>query len=192
MDLELWPYLPQEKAAGRLQILFVGGDFKRKGGDLLLKVYAEHFTGNADLHLVTKQPPAALPPNVQVYTDLGSNDLRLRTLYAEADLFVLPTRADVSSIVSLEAMATGRPVIATRMGGIPDTVHDGKTGFLIAPDDEAALTAAMKTLLADPALRRQMGVAGRAAVEQDFSAAVTVPRILAAMKDAVDQRRASA
>ncbi len=186
VDLELWPYLPQEAHSGRPQILFVGGDFERKGGDLLLKVYSERFADSADLHLVTKQPPASLPPNVWAYTDMGANDPRLRALYAEADLFVLPTRADVSSIVALEAMATGRPVISTRMGGIPDIVRHGETGFLINPDDGAALATAMQTLLADPVLRRRMGAAGRVVVERDFSAAVSVPLILNAMKQAVD------
>ena len=185
VDLELWPYVPQNESP-RPQILFVGGDFQRKGGDLLLQVYSEHFADRADLHLVTKHPPPDLPPNVQAHTDLGANDPRLRALYADADLFVLPTRADVSSIVALEAMATGRPVISTRMGGIPDIVREGETGFLIDPDDGAALATAMETLLVDPALRCRMGAAGRAVVERDFSAAVTVPLILNAMKQAVD------
>ncbi len=191
LDLELWPYVPQNvplNGAPRPQILFVGGDFERKGGDLLLKVYMERFASSADLHLVTKQPPPGLPPNVQVYTDLGPNNPCLRALYAQADLFVLPTRADVSSWVALEAMATGRPVIATRMGGIPDIVREGETGFLIDPDDSAALAATMQTLLSDFSLRRRMGVEGRAVVESDFSAAVSVPRILNAMKQAVDAK----
>lgn len=191
VDLELWPYLPQNEQSTRPQILFVGGDFQRKGGDLLLQVYSERFADRADLHLVTRQPPTSLPPNVRAYTDMGANDPRLRVLYANADLFVLPTRADVSSIVALEAMATGRPVISTRMGGIPDIVREGETGFLVDPDDGAALTQAMETLLADPALRRRMGAAGRAVVERDFSAAVSVPRILEAMKQAVDARSKS-
>ena len=189
LDLALWPCVPPSQSSMRPQILFVGGDFERKGGDLLLQVYREDFARNADLHLVTKQPPEGLPGSVRVYTDMKTNDVRLRALYAEADLFVLPTRADVSSWVALEAMATGRPVISTRMGGIPDIVRHGETGLLIAPNDEASLAAAMKTLLADAGLRRRMGVAGRAVAEAEFSAAVCVPRILAAMKDAVDQRQ---
>ena len=186
LDLELWPYLPREgPAAPRPQILFVGGDFERKGGDLLLRTYSERFAGRADLHLVTKQPPPSLPPGVQAYDDLGANDPRLRALYARADVFALPTRADVSSWVALEAMATGRPVITTRMGGIPDIVRDGETGLLIEPGDGVALAGAMETLLGDEALRRRMGAAGRAVVEKDFSASVCVPRILSEMKAAV-------
>ena len=191
LDLELWPYVPKTNmsAKARPQILFVGGDFVRKGGDLLLRVFRQHFAGTADLHLVTKEPPSDLPPGVQVSTDLSANDPRLRQLYADADLFVLPTRADVSSWVAMEAMATGRPVITTNTGGIPDIVQDGRTGFVISPDDGAALTARMRALLDDAALRRRMGEAGRRVIEQDFDAAVCVPRILGTMKDAVDAVR---
>ena len=189
LDLELWPFVPAQKlVACRPQILFVGGDFERKGGDLLLKVYTELFASRADLHLVTKYPPMHLPAGIHVYTDLSANDPRLRQLYAQADLFVLPTRADVSSWVALEAMATGRAVITTRMGGIPDIVRDGETGLLIDPGDEAALATAMEILLFDPVRCQQMGIAGRVVVERDFSAAVCVPRILYAMKQAVDAR----
>ena len=191
LDLELWPYLPLKTYSSRPQILFVGGDFQRKGGDLLLEVYAKRFADTTDLHLVTKQPPANLPPQVYVYTDLSANDPRLRALYAQADLFVLPTRDDMSSWVAMEAMATGRPVITTRMGGIPDIVRHGETGLLIEPDDAAALAEAMETLLNDPGLRRRMGAAGRAVIERDFSAEVSVPRILEAMKQAVESARAS-
>jgi len=184
LDLEQWPYLPKTDVApgARPQILFVGGSFERKGGDLLLEVYKQHFANTADLHLVTKEPPCNLPPNVHTYTDLEANDPRLRQLYADCDLFVLPTRADVSSLASMEAMATGRPVIVTPVGGIPDIVCDGKTGFLIPPNDAEALTDRMRRLLADPALRRRMGAEGRAVVEERFNAAITVPRILAEMK----------
>ena len=187
IDLELWPFLPKPNAptGTRPQILFVGGDFVRKGGDLLLDVFTRNFADSADLHLVTKQVPKNLPRNVRAYADLGNNDSRLRSLYGNADLFVLPTRADVSSIVAMEAMATGRPVITTRMGGIPDIVRQGETGFLIEPDDAVALAEAMRTLLGDSDLRRSMGVAGRAIVERDFNASACVPRILTAMKQAV-------
>ena len=187
LDLELWPFIPKadRPVSARPQILFVGGNFVRKGGDLLLQVYQQHFANQADLHLVTKEPPEKLPPGVQVYTDLNANDPRLRQLYDESDLFVLPTRADVSSWVAMEAMATGRPVIATRMGGIPDIVRQGETGFLIEPDDAVALAEAMRTLLGDSDLRRSMGVAGHAVVERDFNSSVCVPRILSAMKQAV-------
>lgn len=192
LDLETWPFLPKAEPGApdraRPSILFVGGDFVRKGGDLLLDVFCEHFAGAADLHLVTRQPPALIPNGVTVHTDLSGSDPRLRELYAQCDIFVLPTRADMSPWVLLEAMATGRPVIASDIGGIPDMVHPGENGFLIPVSDKSALTQALSVLLTDEALRQRMGTAGRRVVEQDFNAALCVPRILTAMKDAVDQR----
>jgi glycosyltransferase involved in cell wall biosynthesis len=173
----------------RPQILFVGGSFARKGGDLLLDVYRRQFADRADLHLVTQEPPPDLPPGVFLYSDLSPNDARMRELYARSDLFVLPTNADMSPWVVVEAMATGLPVITTRVGGIPDMVTDGATGFLIARGDGTALADRMRALLADLSLRRCMGAAGRAVVERDFNAAVCVPRILTVMKRAADAAR---
>lgn len=199
LDLEVWPYIPYEASAtgggNRPQILFVGGDFVRKGGDLLLSVWAERFRGRADLNLVTKEPPPNLPESgVRVYTDLTANDERLRRLYAESAFLVLPTRADVSSWVALEGMATGRPVIATRMGGIPDIVRNGENGYLISPDDREMLAYRIESLLGASAAerRRQMGEAGRRLVEAEFNAAVCVPRILGTLKSAVDAVRSHA
>jgi glycosyltransferase involved in cell wall biosynthesis len=102
---------------------------------------------------------------------------------------VLPTRADLSPNTILEAMATGRPVVASRLCGIPDMVEDGVTGFLIPPDDPAALADRIARLLRDPALRQRMGNAARLRVQQRFSAATNVPRILALMKDEVERQR---
>jgi glycosyltransferase involved in cell wall biosynthesis len=189
LDLELWPRVPKTEPTPRAQILFVGGEFVRKGGDLLLDVYRRNFADSADLHLVTRQPPPDLPPRVFVHTDFRANDPRLRQLYAECDIFAMPTRADMSPWVILEAMATGRPVITTRTGGIPDMVMEGKTGFLIEPGDGAMLTERLRTLLADSELRQCLGAAGRDRVEKEFSAAVCVPRILDIMKRAVDASR---
>ena len=188
LDLELWPHVPRESSGARkLDLLFVGGDFKRKGGDLLLSVWRERFRNRANLHLVTRSAPEGLQePGVFVYPDMSANDERLRRLYAESDIFVLPTNADVSSWVALEGAATGRPVVSTRTGGIPDLIHDGETGYLVDAGDAVALAARLQQLIDDDGLRDRMGKAGRALVETDFSAAVCVPRILDAMKRAVD------
>jgi glycosyltransferase involved in cell wall biosynthesis len=79
-------------------------------------------------------------------------------------------------IVVLEAMSAGRPVIATRMGGLTDIVVDGQTGLLVPPHDPAALEQAMRMLLENPELRQQMGRAGKIRLKQ-FSASQVVPRI---------------
>lgn len=142
------------------RILFVGGDFERKGGDLLLKVFRERLYGKAELILVTR---AELPkePGVQVYRNLQPNSAALRELYRSSDIFVLPSRADCYSLVCMEALAAGLPVVATRVGGIPDLLREGETGHLIDVDDKAALGDAVEALVKEPARRRAMGVRGR-------------------------------
>jgi len=91
--------------------------------------------------------------------------------YSACDLFVLPSRSrsEAFGIVLLEAMAQGKPVVATRVGGIPYVVPDGKAGLLVPPNNPHSLAAAITKLLDDPELRRRMGVAGRLHVQNNFT-----------------------
>ncbi|CAB3909903.1 glycosyltransferase family 4 protein [Achromobacter anxifer] len=77
------------------------------------------------------------------------------------DVFALPTLREALGTVFIEAAAMGVPVIGTDVGGVPETMQAGVTGLLVPPNDPAALAGALESLLADPALRRQMGDAGR-------------------------------
>jgi glycosyltransferase involved in cell wall biosynthesis len=77
--------------------------------------------------------------------------------------------------VTMEAMAMGRPVVASRIGGLPDIVVDGETGFLITPGDYRALREAVQRLLSDQALRERMGAVAKQRVVQ-FQAKTVVPR----------------
>jgi glycosyltransferase involved in cell wall biosynthesis len=86
-------------------------------------------------------------------------DFRARR--SDYDIFVLPTRGDNLPVAILEAMAAAAPVIATRVGGIPEEVIEGKTGLLVPPDDALALAEAIDQLTSHPDLRREMGTAGR-------------------------------
>ena len=70
----------------------------------------------------------------------------------------------------IDAMACGKPVVATRVGGIPEVVADGETGFLVEPRDHGGMARALTSLLKDDALRRRMGEAGRARAQVRFSA----------------------
>jgi glycosyltransferase involved in cell wall biosynthesis len=143
------------------RVLFVGGDFIRKGGDLLLDVFRRRLRGRAELILVT-QAELREEPGVRVYGHVHANSDVLRKLFATADIFVLPTRADCFSLVFIEALASGLPIVATRVGGIPDLVDEGETGHMIDVDDAQALGDALESLIADPKHRRRMGEKSRA------------------------------
>lgn len=90
-------------------------------------------------------------------------------LLAGADLFVLPSAAENCPLALLQAMASGLPVVASRVGGIPEIVRDGTDGLLVPPGDPAALAAALKTLVADAGLRERMGNAARERAVEHYS-----------------------
>ena len=150
------------------RILFVGGDFKRKGGDLLLEVFRSRLRGRAELHLVT---PADVPeePGVRVYRGLSNSSLQLRELYRTSDMFVLPTRADCYALVCMEALAAGLPLVATRVGGLPDMVREGETGHLVDVGDAGTLGDALESLVSNPSRRSLMSQNCRADAERRFS-----------------------
>jgi glycosyltransferase involved in cell wall biosynthesis len=101
-----------------------------------------------------------------------------RALLDELDLFVLPSWTEGLPVVVLEAMAHGRAVVATPVGGTPEVVEDGETGVLVPPRDPRTLADAVGRLLADPDLRRRMGEAGRARVATRFSREAMTRRVL--------------
>ncbi len=90
------------------------------------------------------------------------------SFYRDLDVFVLPSLSEGLPLVVLEAMATGRPVAATRVAGTPEVVRDGVDGLLVPPADAEALADALAKLAGDPAMRREMGAAGRTRVQADF------------------------
>lgn len=89
----------------------------------------------------------------------GSADVRQHM--KRASLFVLASTQEASPNVIIEAMAMGLPVVATRVGGIPELVEDGRTGILVEPRDPRALSDAVTSVMSDEALRRRMGLQGR-------------------------------
>jgi len=93
----------------------------------------------------------------------------LRPLLRQASLLVLSSRTEALPNVVLEAMAAGLPVVATRVGGVPELVVPGLTGWLVDPGDALGLGAALGQVLSDPDTRQAMGRAGRARARQEFS-----------------------
>jgi len=102
-----------------------------------------------------------------------------------AAVVVCPSRREGYGVVAREAMAHGRPVVATRVGGLAEAVVDGETGLLVAPGDVAALRAALERLLSDPALAARMGAAGRERARALYSRDVAAAATLGAYADAL-------
>lgn len=98
---------------------------------------------------------------------------------ARAWLFCLPSHAEALPMAMLEAMAAGVPVVATRVGGIPEAVADGALGLLVAPHDAAALAGAIERLLLERALHARLACAARAAIERHYAAGVVCARLAA-------------
>lgn len=136
----------------------------------------------------------ALPPTITVRL-LGSvpND-RMPALHAAADLAVLPSLLEATSIAGLETMASGTPLVGTTVGGIPEIVAHGETGLLVPPRDPAALAEALSWLLDDAARRDAMGAAARARVLREFSWEAVAERSLRVYERAAEdfRRRGSA
>ena len=97
---------------------------------------------------------------------VGQDDIRDR--YLDADVFCLPSFAEGIPVVLMEAMALGRPVVTTRIAGIPELVEDGVSGLLVAPGHVEELVEALEALATDPERRRELGERGRERVLAEF------------------------
>lgn len=109
------------------------------------------------------------------------DDAALARFYRELDLFVVPSQQEGLSIVALEAMAAGAPVVSTRCGGPEEFVIDGQTGLLV-PHDAAALAAAIERLAGDRALCRRLGAEAAIRVRRDYGFATAAERFWQAME----------
>ncbi|MDX6483234.1 MAG: glycogen synthase [Gaiellaceae bacterium] len=109
----------------------------------------------------------------------------LLDLYARASVVACPSHREGFGVVCAEAMAHGRPVVAGAVGGLLDLVVDGQTGLLVPPRDSAALRAALERLLADGALRRRLGVAGRDRARRLLSWKTVTDATIAAYREAL-------
>jgi glycosyltransferase involved in cell wall biosynthesis len=178
-DLE--PYISQLPGANYL--LFVGDLGHHKGLDVLLRVYS----GLKDapplvlIGKVVRDTPSTFPSGTIVLKE-WPHEAVLAAMRRCAALIVPSTWPEPFGIVILEAMACGKPVIASRIGGIPDVVIDGETGLLVPPDDHNALRESIADLLADSERTARMGQAALTALEQFRSRAV-VPRIEQVYRD---------
>jgi glycosyltransferase involved in cell wall biosynthesis len=195
VDLEKWTAAPAgaraellEKSGALPRILFVGGHFVRKGGPQLLEWFLAHGQGRCELHVVTRTPPETNAPGLHIHANLEANDPRLIQLYHESHIFALPTLADCFSVASIEAMATGLPVVLTNVGGAGEIVTDGVDGYSIEPGDKETLRRRLDELVADPKRAISMGEAARQTAQRRFDARDFANNLLSQMKTLASER----
>ncbi len=175
-------------ATQRVRLLFVGGDFERKGGPELLELMRGPLGETCELHVVT--PANIAPrPNVNVHRGLRANSPELLRLFEDADVFVLPSHGECLAVVLMEATAAGLPVITTRVGALDEAVVEHETGFLLPRGDQQSLCSALTTLVSDAPLRQRMGRAGNALARQKFDAYHNNQLLLGLVGELVDARK---
>jgi glycosyltransferase involved in cell wall biosynthesis len=137
-------------------ILFVGLDWQRKGGPALVKAFqlVRETYPDARLLIVGARPDLHIP-NCEIVGPV--NPQQLDHYYQQASVFCLPTHLEPFGMVFIEAMTAHLPIVATRIGAIPDFVQEGKNGFLVSPDDIQGLADALLRLLQNPKMCRAFG-----------------------------------
>lgn len=177
-----------QRSGGPPTALFIGQDFHRKGGDLLLHAFAMARAGVPDARLLmvcNDAIPTALPLDGITIIRGNMSRTKISELYRAADLFVLPSRLETWGDVLLEAMAHGLPCIGVRGEAMEEIVVDGETGLLVPPEDPRALAAALSRLLLAPEQCRLLGLAARKRVEAELTWDQVVKRLTARLRAAV-------
>jgi glycosyltransferase involved in cell wall biosynthesis len=162
-------------APGDVLVVVLGALERRKGHAVLLAAASRLdglplryvFCGEGSEHAALTAAAAPLGDRV-VFAGFRRD---VAACLAAADVVALPSLHEGLGVAALEAMAAGRPVVASRVGGLGEVVVDGETGALVPPGDPASLAEALRGLAADPARRARLGEAGRARVLARYTAA---------------------
>ncbi len=158
-------------------ILFVGKDFERKGGPCLLEAFELVRRQVPDARLIIVGPTKPIEQDGVLFMGRLSNREHLQQLYTKATLFVMPSIFEPWGHVFTEAMAHKLPCVGTNVGGIPDIIVDGETGYLVPPNQPEILAERMLQLLRNPHLLRQMGEQGYQRAMQEFTWEKVVERM---------------
>jgi glycosyltransferase involved in cell wall biosynthesis len=162
----------KEKKIEDKTVLFVGIDFERKGGFVLLEAFdkVKKEIKDAKLIIVGPRKEALKIKNAGVVM-LGRviDREELGSLYEKASVFVMPSLCEPFARVFLEAMAYKLPCIGTTTDSIPEIIEDGKTGFLVAPNNSEALAERMCFLLSRPEVMKEMGEAGYVRLKEKYN-----------------------
>lgn len=166
-------------------VLFLGLDWERKGGPVLLEAFRRLRAEHPDARLlVAGCRPRIDDDGVTVLGRIPSSDVP--RLLLEADVLCLPSWVEPSAVVYLEAAAYGLPVVATAVGGTPERVLHQQTGLLGPPGDAEVLHRLLTTLVQDDALAQAYGRAGHALVRADFTWPVVADRLARGIREVLE------
>jgi glycosyltransferase involved in cell wall biosynthesis len=167
-NIEFRPLLLDNDDYRNKRILFIGVDWERKGGPELVEAFKLVLKKIPDARLtIVGCSPNIRHPQIDV---IGRVPIRSINQYLiQASLLCLPTKIEPFGIVTIEAFIHKLPVVATRIGALPDLVVDGKSGRLVAPDDIRGLADALGELLSDPEKCRNFGEHGYQIVKDNYS-----------------------
>ncbi len=178
---------------GPFTVALVGRLSSEKNHDLLLRAVARLRAAGLVLRVLLAGEGPERPHLEEQIQRLGLSDtvefvgyVSMPDLLPRLHAVVLCSRIENMPLSLMEAMAWGRPVVATRVGGVPDIVQDQVTGFLISPDDEDGLVEKLRQLADSPELRRRLGQAARQRVEEQFLLSVCLDRHVALYRQLAD------
>jgi glycosyltransferase involved in cell wall biosynthesis len=173
-----WPPPAMERpqtGAKRLFMAAVVNEFM-KGFHVLHEACTRLWRKRRDFELIATGEPAGQVNEFTRFAGWVAQD-ELPRYYADTDITVVPTIAQEGlSRTSVEAMAAGKPVVASRLGGLPFTVAEGATGLLFEPGDAEDLARKIELLLDDAGLRERLGHAGRRRFEEHYAWPVIIDR----------------
>ena len=175
-----------DRAGDPFRVLFVGNAGRRKGVGDLLEAWQRAALPDAELVIVGSVPRDADVTGVRWLGVLPHEETR--AWFARSDVFVLPSLAEGSALVTYEAMAAGVPVVTTRNSG--SVVRDAVDGFIVPAGDPGELARRLADLHADPERRRAMGESARARIAGGFTWSDYRARIRAVWSDAIAGRKA--
>ncbi len=177
-------------------ILFVGDFRKEKGCDSILQAVAKLdipfqvlLVGDGPLRSELEDLANSLGISQKVtFTGrLPHASEKLPLCYNASDIFALPSHTEGHSMALLEALASGVPVIATRVGGNLETVDEGEDGFLVSPNDDLGFRDAIRELLTDSGLRHKMGIKARERIVEKFSEKEQISKTMAIYTSLTEQ-----
>jgi glycosyltransferase involved in cell wall biosynthesis len=197
VDPERFTPEPEPRSGGPLRILFLGRLVPEKGATLLIDALADVRSRgiDAELTMAGDGPLGDDLRKLAAQRGVGDhvtfpgviNQDEVVSLYRDHDVFCMPSLREGVPVVYMEAMACGLPVIAPRIMGIPELVEDGVSGILHLPGRSDLVAGAIETLAGMPAAaRREMGLAGRAAVVDSYDLSRNVAELATVMSEVVD------